>query len=98
MAHPLQMFADHDPQAFELIERGRALALDAGALSHKDKLLIALAIDTCQGTEGGVRSLANQALAAGATKQEILEALRVVHYICGVGCMHTAARALHDVL
>jgi hypothetical protein len=34
----------------------------------------------------------------GATRAEIAEALRVAQYICGVGCVYTAARALKEVL
>jgi alkylhydroperoxidase/carboxymuconolactone decarboxylase family protein YurZ len=54
---------------------------------------MAMALDASQGTEEGVRSLALQALNAGATKEEIMEAIRVAQYICGVGCVYTAASA-----
>jgi alkylhydroperoxidase/carboxymuconolactone decarboxylase family protein YurZ len=36
-------------------------------------------------------------MAAGATKQEVGDALRVVNMICGVGSMHTAAQGLKDM-
>jgi len=42
--------------------------------------------------------LALQAKEAGGTKQEILEAIRVAHYICGAGAVFTAAGALKDIL
>jgi alkylhydroperoxidase/carboxymuconolactone decarboxylase family protein YurZ len=35
---------------------------------------------------------------AGATKDEIAEALRVAQFIGGVGSVYTAAEALRDVL
>jgi len=35
---------------------------------------------------------------AGATKEEITEALRVAQYLSGVGCVYTAAQALGDYL
>jgi len=54
---------------------------------------MAMALDASQGTEEGVRSLAQQALNAGATKEEIMEPIRVAQYICGVGCVYTAASA-----
>jgi alkylhydroperoxidase/carboxymuconolactone decarboxylase family protein YurZ len=44
-----------------------------------------------------VRALAQQALNAGATKEEIMEAIRVAEYICGVGCIYTAAGAFKDL-
>lgn len=73
------------------------LALNDGALPRKTKLLMAMALDASQGTVEGVRSLAQQTLNAGASKQEIMEAVRVAQYICGVGCVYTAARAFKDL-
>jgi alkylhydroperoxidase/carboxymuconolactone decarboxylase family protein YurZ len=35
---------------------------------------------------------------AGATREEIGEALRVAHFVCGVGSVYTAAHALCDVV
>lgn len=61
----------------------RELALKDGALSVKHKLLIALALDASLGAANGVKSLAGQAMAAGATKEEIFEALRVAYHISG---------------
>jgi len=41
--------------------------------------------------------LAEQAIKAGATKEEITETIRVAQYIRGVGCVYTAARAFKDI-
>jgi len=81
--HPLQVFMDNDPKLMELINKTMELAFSDGVLSKKNKLLIALALDAAHGAVNGVKSLATQALAAGATKEEILETIHVVHYICG---------------
>jgi len=43
-----------------------------------------------------VKSLAGQAIEAGATQEEITEALRVANYISGVGSLYTAAQALNE--
>jgi alkylhydroperoxidase/carboxymuconolactone decarboxylase family protein YurZ len=96
--HPLQVFIKHDPELFKLLEQAREFELADGALPKKDKLLIALALDAAHGAVNGVKSLAKQAMAAGATKEEILEVIHVVHYICGVGSVYTAAQGLNDVL
>lgn len=56
-----------------------------------------MALDASEGAVEGVRSLAEQAMEAGATKQEIIETLRVAQYICGVGSFYTAARAFKDL-
>ena len=41
---------------------------------------------------------ASRAMKAGATKEEIMETLRVAQYISGVGSAYTAAQALKEIL
>jgi alkylhydroperoxidase/carboxymuconolactone decarboxylase family protein YurZ len=96
--HPLKVLETLDPGLLKLVEHGREFAVGDGALPKKVKLLIALALDASKGAAGGVTSLARAALAAGATKQEIAETLRVTHYICGAGSIYTAAQGLKDIL
>ncbi len=96
--HPLKIYEDLDPKLLKLVKDTQDLALADGALSRKTKLLIAMVLDAVHGATEGVQSLAVQAIKAGATKEEISEALRVAQYVCGVGCVYTAARALKDVL
>jgi len=95
--HPLKIYEDLDPKLLNLVNDTRKLALTEGALPRKTKLLIAMVLDAVQGAQDGVQALAREALKAGATKEEISEALRVGQYICGVGCVYTAARALKEV-
>ena len=96
--HPLKIFERIDPELLKLIQNTNSLALADGALPRKFKLLIAMALDASVGATEGVRSLADQALKAGATKEEIAETIRVAQYICGVGSVYTAARAFKDLL
>lgn len=96
--HPLKIYEDLDPKLLDMVNNTRDLALSDGALPRKIKLLIAMVLDAVQGAPEGVKSLAREALKAGATKEEIAEALRVAQYICGVGCVYTAARVLKDAL
>lgn len=56
-----------------------------------------MSLDAAAGTIDGVKSLGQAALAAGATKEEIAETLRVTQYISGVGSTYTAARALAEL-
>jgi alkylhydroperoxidase/carboxymuconolactone decarboxylase family protein YurZ len=42
-------------------------------------------------------ALAQQALEAGATKEEITEAFRVAQHLSGVGCMYVGAQALKEL-
>jgi alkylhydroperoxidase/carboxymuconolactone decarboxylase family protein YurZ len=85
-----------DPELLKLVSETGEFALAEGALPRRFKLLIAMALDAAHGAVGGVRALAQEAMQAGATKQEIAEAVRVAQYVSGVGCVYTAAHALKE--
>jgi alkylhydroperoxidase/carboxymuconolactone decarboxylase family protein YurZ len=93
---PLKVYQKLDPEIRKWVENLRSFAFKDGALSGKMKILIALALDAAHGSTEGVRALARSAMKAGATKEEIGEALRVTLYVCGVGSAYTAARALSE--
>jgi len=95
--NPLKVYEQLDPKLLNLVNNTRDLALADGALPRKVKLLIAMVLDAVHGASEGVQALAREAIKAGATKDEITEALRVAQYICGVGCVYTAANALREV-
>ncbi|MEM4217949.1 MAG: carboxymuconolactone decarboxylase family protein [Candidatus Methanomethylicaceae archaeon] len=97
MSSPLKIFETLDPELLKLIDKGRDFALSEGVLPRKYKLLIAMAIDATLGAAEGVRSLAMGAMQAGATKDEVIEALRVAYLICGTSTVYTAARALEQI-
>jgi alkylhydroperoxidase/carboxymuconolactone decarboxylase family protein YurZ len=97
-SHPLQPIKDHDPGLFEEVRRAREFALQEGALPVRIKYLIAMALDAAHGTSTGAASLARQALEHGATREELLETLRVAHYISGAGSVYTAAAGLGEIL
>ncbi len=96
--NPLQILQNAAPELFQEVERDRGQTFADGALPSKTKFLIALALDANHGAIHGVTSLGKAAIAAGATKAEIIEALRVAYFIGGVGSVFTAARGLKDVL
>lgn len=95
--NPLKIFERLDPELLKLVNDTKGLAMNEGALPRRIKLLMAMALDAAQGTEEGVRSLAQQALNAGATKDEVMETIRVAQYVCGAGCVYTAAGAFKDL-
>jgi alkylhydroperoxidase/carboxymuconolactone decarboxylase family protein YurZ len=95
--HPLKILEGLDPELLKLVGNTRELALAEGALPKKVKFLMAMALDASHGTVEGVRALAQAAIQAGATKEEVAETVRVAHYISGVGCVYTAAHALEDL-
>ena len=95
--HPLKIFEKIDPELLKLVKNTNEFALADGALPRKVKLLIAMTLDASHVAVQGVRSLAQAALKAGATKEEITEALRVAQYVSGVGSVYTAASAFKDL-
>ena len=95
--HPLKILEKLDPELLKLVENTREFALTDGALPRKFKLLIAMALDASHGAVQGVKALAQAAMQAGATKEEIMEALRVTQYVSGVGSVYTAAHALKEL-
>jgi alkylhydroperoxidase/carboxymuconolactone decarboxylase family protein YurZ len=95
---PLEVYKELDPELLKLVRQSSELAMAEGALPRKIKFLIAMALDAAHGAADGVTSLAGAAMQAGATKQEIAEALRVAHYVSGAGSTYTAARGLKDIV
>jgi len=95
--HPLKVFEKIDPELLTLVKNTNTFALADGALPRKFEFLIAMALDASHGAVRGVRSLAEQAMKAGATKEEIAETMRVVQYISGVGGVYTAADAFKEI-
>ncbi len=95
--NPLKMIEKLDLELFKNVETTQSLALADGALPRRVKLLMAMALDASHGTIEGVKALTQQALKAGATKEEIMETLRIAQYISGVGCVFTAAHAFKDL-
>ena len=95
--HPLKIFETIDPELRKVVQGSNDFTFADGALTRKIKLLIAMALDAAHGTSDGVKSLAGQAMQAGATREELLEALRVANYISGVGSVYTAAKAFKEM-
>lgn len=96
--HPLATMKKLDPEFMKHIDATDALVYADGALPRKFKLLMAMAFDAAEGAAGGVRALAEQAMKAGATKEEIAESLRVAFHLSGVGSLYAASFGLKDLL
>ncbi|MEM2128901.1 MAG: carboxymuconolactone decarboxylase family protein [Candidatus Methanosuratincola sp.] len=95
---PHEVMRKIDQKLLEEVGFARRFAFSEGAIPTKYKLLIAMAIDASHGTSGGVRALAEAAMRAGATKEEIGEALRVAFYISGCVSFYTAADGLSNII
>lgn len=95
--HPLKIYETLDPDLLKHVQHTHEFVFADGALPRKFKLLIGMAFDASYGAVQGVKSLAQQAVEAGATKEEIAEALRVAQYLSGVGCVYTGGQALKEL-
>ncbi len=84
----------HDPQLLEQMQAVQALAAGEGALPQKIKTLMSMLGDAILGHPEGVKALAAQARAQGATEEEIRETVRMAFFCAGMPGLVTATRAL----
>jgi alkylhydroperoxidase/carboxymuconolactone decarboxylase family protein YurZ len=96
--NPLQVIVDQDPEFFTLLENTREMAFVEEGIPLKYKFLLAMALDAANNSVNGVKFLAIQAMQEGATKEEIMQAIRIAQYVFGAGSVYTASEALKDVL
>lgn len=95
---PWDLLREKDADMATMHEQLDSMALGDGRLSKKVKLLMAMAIDASHGKEGGVRVYGGRAKEAGATDEEIFEAVRVATLISGTSGQTTALRGLDALL
>jgi alkylhydroperoxidase/carboxymuconolactone decarboxylase family protein YurZ len=96
-ANPLDAYKEFDPKTIECWKNLQELTFSAGTLSPKFKLLIAMAIDVEHGSIQGATVLGHRAIKLGATKEEIVEALRVAYQIGGNRALFTSALLLQNL-
>ena len=94
---PLETIKKYDPKLYERVFDAASFVYEEGALPARIKLLIAMALDAAHGAAAGVASLAQSAMQHGATREEIMETLRVAGYISGVGSVYTASAGLAGI-
>ncbi len=86
-----------DPELMKHLKSADTLVYEDGALPRKIKLLMAMAFDAVNGAAAGVKALAASAMQAGATKQEIAEAIRVAYHLGGIGSVYAASQGLKEL-
>ncbi|MBE0636259.1 carboxymuconolactone decarboxylase family protein [Candidatus Bipolaricaulota bacterium] len=97
MPYPLTVFESLDRDLLNRHEQSMQFTFEPGVLSKKVKLLMAMAIDSALGTPHGVKSLAEQAIEAGATKEEVAETVRVAVYVGGAFSIYNLGRGLDEL-
>jgi len=95
--NPLDSYKKIDPELINVFEDLQDLAFSEGKLPQKLKFLIAMAIDVDHGALQGAIALGKRAITAGATKEEIIETLRVAYHIGGTGALYTSAMTLQNI-
>ena len=95
--NPLDIYREFDPKVIESFQNLQDLAFSEGALSQKFKLLIAIAIDVEHGALQGATALGRRTIKLGATKEEIVEALRVAYYVGGNRALFTSVLVLQNL-
>jgi len=93
-SNPLEGYKEFDPKLIEHYEKLSGFTYSEGALSGKFKLLIAMAIDVEHGAMQGAIAIGHRAIKMGATKEEIIEALRIAYQIGGNRALFTSAQVL----
>ena len=94
---PLQIFEEFDPKILKNWQSIQELTFAEGALNPKTKLLMAMAIDAGNGALQGAIALGKRALKNGATKEEVVESLRVAYSIGGNEALFTSALVLQSL-
>lgn len=99
MANPdWDRFVEERPEQAEALRPFLKITLASGALGAAEKELIAVALLAAQGYEAGVRSHATRALTAGATPEQLREALSMLLVFEGVGRFLRAHAWVEDAI
>ena len=85
-----------DPQFVDSYMAMRERILKDGAIPAKYKLLMAMITDAIAAHPDGVRTLADNARAAGASEAEVTEAVEVGYLYGGTAALVMGANAFHD--
>jgi len=89
----LQMLKERDPKFTETYLAQRDEVMKDGAIPAKYKILMTMIVDAITAHPDGCAAIANQARAAGATEDEITEAVQVAYFFGGTPALVTAINA-----
>ncbi|HID18362.1 TPA: carboxymuconolactone decarboxylase family protein [Candidatus Bathyarchaeota archaeon] len=95
---PAAVFVKLDPTSAAFYEQCDKVILSDGALSAKYKMLLVMCISATRMCDDCVTQSMKAALNLGATREEILEALRVTFVTSGAQTVQVAKKALETIL
>lgn len=84
-----------DPEFADVYLAQRERILDDGAIPAKYKILMTMIVDALLSHPDGVANIANRARAAGASEEEINEAVEVAYLFGGTPALVTAVNAFN---
>jgi len=94
---PMEVFVRLDPSSASFYEHCNKVILSDGALPAKYKMLLVMGIGAARMCEDCVVQSMRAALNLGATREEVLEALKVAFVSGGAQTIRTAKKALETV-
>ena len=89
----IQQLQQRDPQFAESVLEQRERILGEGAIPAKYKILMTMIVDAITAHPDGCANIANRARAAGATEEEVTEAVEVAYLFGGTPALVTAVNA-----
>ena len=89
----IKKLQEHDPKFAEMVLAQSEHVLKDGAIPAKYKILMTMIVDAITAHPDGCAALANRARAAGATEEEIKEAVQVAYLFGGTPALVTAVNA-----
>ncbi len=89
---------DECPELYDLVESMSDVLYTGKSLDYKTQKLIAIAIEASKLNENGTRKqMVSSMDELGATKEEIMDVLRVVLLTCGVPAFNNGVRILNSI-
>lgn len=89
----IQKIQERDPQFAELYMAQSGRIMKDGAIPAKYKILMTMIVDAIMAHPDGCAAIANRARGAGATEEEINEAVEVAYLFGGTPALVTATNA-----
>jgi alkylhydroperoxidase/carboxymuconolactone decarboxylase family protein YurZ len=90
------LLRDHAPDLDRQNRSDLEFLGSTSALTPREKLLIAMALDSAANKPAGARGYGEKAVQAGASKEQILDALRIVRMFAGRPALVTGCEALRQ--
>lgn len=91
-----ELLREHSPELDKQIGADLEFLSRSSALSSREKFLIAMVLDSVANRPAGTRSYSERAVQAGATKEQILEALTMLRMFGGRPALVTGTEALRQ--